>query len=299
MLWTKRALRKLSADVRRLINGDDADIRDHREGAMAILRNDIHTLATQRNERLTTLERERDAMYDTLANLSHQIKTPLTALSMMADLLENAPPNKQAEFLSHIKTNVAQMEWLTAAMLKMAQLDAGVVPFAKESVPVGALIRQTLEPLAIMLELKRQTVHITNVHLKNAAEIDHKDDDREHDVEPLCEMSIECDPRWSAEALSNIIKNASEHSPEGGVIHIAYGRNPLNAWIKVTDSGTGIPRGQIAGLFKRFEGASGKEGYGIGLPLAMLIMRGQGGDIEVDGGGGTGASFTLKFYISD
>jgi len=281
MWWTKQALRKLSTDIRRLINGDDADIRDHREGAIAILRNDIHTLATQRNERLATLERERDTMYDTLANLSHQIKTPLTSLSMMADLLEGAPPDKQAEFLSLIKQGIAQMEWLATAMLKMAKLDAGTVQFAKERVAVDDLIRQTLEPLVIMLELKRQTVTFNDIPANASAS----------------DVTITCDKRWSAEALSNVIKNASEHSPVGGVIRISSGHNPLNAWIKVTDSGPGIPRGHMAGLFKRFEGIRKKDGYGIGLPLAMLIMHGQGGDIDVDGGGGdAGASFTLKFY---
>jgi signal transduction histidine kinase len=100
---------------------------------------------------------------------------------------------------------------------------------------------------------------------------------------------IFCDRRWTAEALTNIVKNAHEHSPEGGEIAVAAGANPICAWISVTDSGAGVERDDIKKIFKRFE--TGGNGYGIGLPLALSIMRGQNGDIEV-----TGNTFTMKFY---
>jgi len=106
-----------------------------------------------------------------------------------------------------------------------------------------------------------------------------------------------CDRRWTSEALTNLIKNASEASPDGGTIRIESGTNPICKWISITDSGTGIEKSKIFSLFKRFEGSSHEKGYGIGLPLALAIMRGQNGDIEVDGGGnGQGATFTLKFF---
>ena len=97
--------------------------------------------------------------------------------------------------------------------------------------------------------------------------------------------------------MTNIIKNASEYSPDNGKIFIESGMNPICAWVSVTDSGVGIPNVKIAGLFKRFEGTRSDKGYGIGLPLALAIMRGQNGDIEIDGGtNGKGATFTLKFF---
>ena len=102
---------------------------------------------------------------------------------------------------------------------------------------------------------------------------------------------------WTGEALTNIIKNASEVSPEGSIIHIEAGTNPICKWISVTDSGAGIEKSKIFNLFKRFEGSGHDKGHGVGLPLALAIMRGQNGDIEADGGGnGKGATFTLKFY---
>src|SRR5262249_12867720 len=116
-------------------------------------------------------------------------------------------------------------------------------------------------------------------------------------VEISSETELICDKRWSGEALTNILKNASEHSPSGGKIHIESGMNPICRWISVTDSGDGIKSNKVANLFMRFESAKSSKGYGIGLPLALAIMRGQNGDIEIDGGGnGSGATFTLKFF---
>jgi len=291
-VWiSKREIKELSANIRRIIDGQAVDLRDNREGIWCILKNDIHTLASQKNEQVDALQNERDLMRDILTNISHQLKTPITSMMIMADLLENAlaadilagdapplPPDKQAEFLSNIKIGLIRMEWLVSAFLKMARLDAGVVDFSKERVQASELINLALEPLKIMLDIKNQ-------YIKHS-----------------CETELTCDKRWTAEALTNIIKNASEYSPAGGKIHIESGTNPICGWISVTDSGAGIAFAKITDLFKRFEGSRSEKGYGIGLPLALAIMRGQDGDIEVRGGGSSGAgnnsgaTFILKFY---
>ena len=273
-MWiSKRDLKQLSDDIRKIIDGQNLDLRDNREGIWGILKNDIHSLANIKNEQVDSLKREHDAMSKTLANISHQIKTPLTSMMIMADLLENAPPEKQAEFLSNIKIGLTRLEWLASALLKMAKLDAGAVEFVRENTNSDTLITLALEPLQILLDIKNQCVEIAG------------------------ESELYCDKRWTAEALSNIIKNASEHSPEGSIIRIESGVNPICKWISVIDSGNGIPSNKLAGVFKRFEGSRSDKGYGIGLPLALAIMRGQNGDIEVDGGGnGSGATFTLKIF---
>ena len=289
-MWiNKREIKELSENIRRIIDGQDLDLRDHREGVWSLLKNDIHTLANLKNEQVDMLRRERDSMAETLTDISHQLKTPLTSMMIMADLLDNAPPDKQAEFLSNIKIGLTRMEWLVSALLKMAKLDAGAVEFSKEIIPGRTLVDIALEPLQILLELRNQSVEISCA--VDAAE-------------------FHCDKRWTTEALTNVIKNASEYSGLGGKIRIESGMNPICTWISVTDSGAGITNAQITNLFKRFEGSRSDKGYGIGLPLALAIMRGQNGDIEVDGGGGSGvgvgggagasggggATFTLKFF---
>ena len=279
MLIRKSEVKKLSDDVRRIIDGQDIDLRDHREGVWGILKNDIHTLASLKNEQVDALQHERDSLADTLANISHQLKTPLTSLMIMTDLLESAlateqpSAEKQAEFLTNIMTGLTRMEWLVSSLLKMAKLDAGAVIFSPDSMPADALAQLALEPLQILLDVKNQTVELA------------------------CDTVLRCDRRWTSEALTNVIKNASEYSPEGGVLRIASGTNPICTWISVTDSGAGIRSAQLPQLFQRFVGSRSDAGYGIGLPLALAILRAQNGDIEVEGGGnGVGATFTLKLY---
>lgn len=121
MLIKKREITKLSNNIRKIIDGQAIDFRDNREGAWSMLKNDIHTLATLQNEQVNSFQRERDLMADTLANISHQLKTPLTSMMIMVDLLDNAPPDKQAGFVSNIKIGLTRMEWLVSALLKMAK----------------------------------------------------------------------------------------------------------------------------------------------------------------------------------
>lgn len=273
MLIRKQEIIGLSDDIRRVIDGQRIDLRDNREGVWSILKNDIHTLATLKNEQINSSQRERNLMADMLANISHQLKTPLTSMMIMAELLGNSSPDRQEEFISNIKIGITRMEWLVTALLKMARLDAGTIDFSSESIQVSDLVNLALEPLQILLDIKNQSVEISG------------------DEELLC------DKQWTAEALTNLLKNASEYSPAGGQIHIDSGMNPVCKWISVRDSGEGISNIKAASLFKRFDGSQSDKGYGIGLPLALAIMRGQNGDIEVDvGGKDKGATFTLKFF---
>jgi len=273
-VWIRtREIEELSQNIRKIIDGQDIDLRVSHEGVWNILKNDIHILAKLKNEQVNILQQDKDLLKDTLADISHQLKTPLTSMMIMIDLLEDASPDKQAEFTRHIQVGLQRTEWLVSALLKMAKLEAGAIAFAKEAVHASVIIEEAIEPLQIQLELKRQNIRVSG------------------------EARLICDKRWTVEALGNIIKNASEHSPDDSEIRIESGENPICTWISVTDSGSGLERAQIAKLFRRFEGSESGTGYGIGLPLALAIMRGQGGDIEVTGGGhGQGASFTLKLF---
>lgn len=273
MLIKKREVTELSDKIRKAIDGEKVDFRDNREGALGILKNDIHTLVSLKNEQADAFQQERNFMAESLENISHQLKTPLTSMMIMADLLENAPTGKQGEFIANIKISLTQMEWLVAALLQMAKLDTGSIQFSMQPIPSCKLIEIALEPLQILLDVKNQSVEIRN------------------------DIDIFCDKRWTAEALTNVLKNASEYSPVNSKITVDCGVNPICRWISVTDSGEGISRGKIAGLFKRFEGSRSDKGYGVGLQLALAILRGQNGDIEVNGGeNGSGATFTLQFF---
>ncbi|MCL2427344.1 MAG: HAMP domain-containing histidine kinase [Oscillospiraceae bacterium] len=262
---------QLSFDVRRIIDGQAVDLRDNLEGRLSILKNDIHTLAGRLSEQADSLQKEKIALADNLADISHQLRTPLTAMSVMVELLEKVPAEKQAEFIMNLKQGLAQTGWLVNSLLKMAKLESGGVTFTPIDITANELLNLALQPLQVLLDIKNQQVNLTGT------------------------ADFFCDNNWTAEVLTNIIKNASEHSPENSTIEITAGTNPLSCWLAITDNGDGIPQAELKGLFKRF--VSSKKGTGIGLPLSLAIMQGQNGDIEVDGGGnGRGAKFTLKFY---
>lgn len=273
VLIKKKEITTLSENIRKAIDGKEIDFRDNREGPWSILKNDINTLVRINTEQRNTAQHERDLLADYLADISHQLKTPVTSMMIMADLLENAPTDKQREFIANIKISLTRMEWLLATLLKMARLDSGAVEFSMAEISAGELLKEAMHPLEVLLDVKNQTVELAN------------------------DTILFCDRRWTAEALTNLLKNASEYSPEHGKIIVDSGSNPIYHWISVTDCGNGISKEKILGLFKRFEYSQSENGYGIGLPLALSIVRGQNGDIEIDGGGRrTGATFTIKFF---
>ncbi|MFR2756291.1 MAG: sensor histidine kinase [Eisenbergiella massiliensis] len=273
MLIRNSEIKELSEKIRKAIDGQKVEFRDNKEGSLSILKNDIHTLVNIKNEQLSAVEQEHALFIEFMENISHQLKTPVTSMMIMADLQQTAAPDKQEEFIHNIQTSLNRMEWLVGTLLKMAKLDADAITFDMEKVSVRALLEAALKPLAILLEIKNQTTDLRN------------------------DLELYCDKRWMSEALTNLIKNASEHSGDHTCITIDCGENPIYQWISVTDMGKGIRKEEIARLFTRFEGSGNTSGYGIGLPLALAIVRRHNGDIDVDcGKGGSGATFTIKLY---
>lgn len=273
-MWIrKKEIEQLSEFLKGFLSDEEVDIRDNKEGAFSILKNDIYSLVQTKNEQLKIVEAERDILAEYMADISHQLKTPITSMMIMVDLLEDAEPEKQSEFIHNIKLSLNKLEWLVGALLKMAKIDAHAITFLKKEVKASELIEAVKPSVSILLDIHNQTLELKN------------------------DCIINCDKRWTIEALTNIIKNAIEHSPDESTININSGENPMYYWISVTDNGTGMDRSNYSALFKRFEYSTNENGYGIGMPLALSIIKGQGGDIDVDfGGNGQGATFTLKLF---
>ncbi len=273
-MWIrKKEVEQLSEFVKGYISGEELDIRENREGVLPVLKNDIYSLVDQKNEQIRVLEAERDVLSWYMADISHQLKTPITSMRIMADLLEEAEPEKQAEFIHNIQFSLNKMEWLVGALLKMAKLDAHAIDFHKKDVKASELLEAVKPSVAILLDVRDQTLELKN------------------------DFAINCDKHWTVEALTNIVKNAIEYSPKESTIEIDSGENPMYHWISVKDSGAGMSREQYAALFKRFEYSTNENGFGIGMPLALSIVKGQGGDIDVDfGGNGEGTTFVIKFF---
>ena len=274
MLIRNKEITELSDKIRKSIDGEEVDFRDNKEGCFSILKNDIHTLVSMKNEQLDVVQHQHEMLTRCLADISHQLKTPITSMRIMLDLLHNAPAQKQEEFILNLNTSLNRMEWLVSSLLKIGKIDSNTIEFSMTDHRAGKLCDAAIKPLSILLDIKNQTVEYKNP-----------------------EVIIRCDKRWMEEALTNVIKNASESSPENSMIMIECGTNPIYSCISITDGGNGITREKMSKLFNRFEASGNESGYGIGLPLALSIMKGQNGDIEVDGGGkGKGATFTLKLF---
>lgn len=268
----------LSAYLHRIDAGDySLDVRDNGEGSFSLLKNDLYKVTVRLREQAELLQKDKTALSNLIADISHQIKTPLTSLGVLADLLAEDPPEEDRRaFVERLRAQLGRIQWLVATLLKLGRLDAGTAAFKSEPVDVRRLIERALEPLQIPLEIKKQRLVI-------------------HGGEGA---SFTGDLNWSAEALTNVVKNCVEHTPEGGRIEISYGANALYAEIIVSDDGEGIASRDLPNIFNRFYRGenTGENSVGIGLALAKAILTAQGGDISVRSQPGVGTSFEIRVF---
>jgi len=277
--WRYQEIARLSGYLRRISSGDySLDVRDNYEGELSILKNDIYKVTLMLSEHKALLQQDKNRLTDALSDISHQLKTPLTSMMMLADLLTDAklPDDKRAEFTRSLRIQLERMEWLVSSLLKLSKIDAGTVSFKKEPIVVRNLIDRALEPLFIIIDIKEQMVDING-------------DDG---------VTLIGDFNWTAEALINILKNCVEHTPQAGWISLSFSENALFTEITITDSGPGIAKEDIPNIFKRFfKGKNATEGsIGIGLAMAHSIITSQNGDIEVQSEPDKGTRFRIRFY---
>ena len=151
-MWiSKKELQSLSEGIRMALDGQPFDPRDHKEGALSILKNDIYILAHAEQERKKVLAKENEHLAEYLSDISHQLKTPISSVLLMTELMTDAPEEKRQEFFLHIKKEVRHMEWLVTALLKMAKLDASAAHFKKEKISVSDLLREARKSVEILL----------------------------------------------------------------------------------------------------------------------------------------------------
>lgn len=277
--WRYSEIERLSHYLRQISSGDlSLDVRDNYEGELSILKSEIYKVTRMLSEQRFELQQDKINLTNAISDISHQLKTPLTSMMVMTDLLSNSdlPEEKRSEFTHHIQKQIERIEWLVSSLLKLSKIDAGTVSFKKDTLLVGKLIEKALAPLLIPMDIKQQSIII------------HGDDN----------VSFVGDLNWTVEALVNILKNCVEHTPESGNISISYAENALFTEIIMTDSGKGIPKEELPYLFHRFyKGKNASEdSIGIGLAMAHRIVTSQNGAIEVSSVVNQGTTFHLKFY---
>ena len=272
-----RRLQKLSQDLDKLlVSGIPLPIREYSEGELSILANQMQKLTLRLTESAEAMRKEKVFLADSLADISHQLRTPLTAMNLTTSMLRSPSltEEKRMELTGELRNLLARTDWLVETLLKLSKLDAGTVKLTRQTVSVGQLIQRAAQPIAIAMELRSQSLEID-----------------------CGEEVLLCDPVWTAEALGNILKNCMEHTPENGKISIAVNQNPLFTQIDVEDTGSGFDPKDIPHLFERFYKGSNasQNSYGIGLALARTVITAQDGTIQAMNRD-NGARFVIKFY---
>lgn len=257
--------------------GELLDIRDNREGELSLLKNDLYKITVTLRQQSAQLEEDKAFLQKLMGSISHQLRTPLTGMLVMADLLTRSdlPEEKRIEFTGRLTAQLERMQWLLERLLTLSRLDAGCLDLECAPVEPSALIERAIAPVRVALELRQQN------------------------------LSVDCsarrpwlgDEKWTAEAVTNLLKNASEHTPQGSTISLILRQDALSLQIIVEDQGEGIAREDLPHLFERFyRGANAALGSaGIGLALAYELAQAQGGNLTAENiGPGRGARFILQ-----
>ncbi len=248
-------------------------------GEIAQLSRQFNFMAERLQASFSTLSEERDTLRHFIADASHELRTPITALHNFIDLLQGPAANDLAareEFLAESQIQVQRMEWITGNLLDLSRLDAGLVELERKFYDLSDLLQSTTAPfLPIALE--------KGVNLE---------------VQADSQLEILCDKSRMQLVLNNLLDNALKFTPPGGNIKVTGERRDSRTVIQVQDSGAGIPSEDLPHIFERFyRGRSTEKGSGLGLAIVYSIVHAHGGKVEVESQPGQGSRFTI--YLDD
>lgn len=255
------------------------DIQDNGDDELSGLKNEVYKLTVSFREQARRALDNRRALADSVADISHQLKTPLTSVTVLVDNLsdnEDMDAETRRRFLTEISVQLSGVTWLVATLLKLSRLDAGVVELEEKPIQVCKLAEEVCDRLEITAEWRQ---------IELCKEIPG-------------EIQIDGDDQWLSEALLNVVKNAIEHSDAGGKVTLKAEENDVYTVLTVQNWGEPIPEEEQKHLFERFyRGRSAKgESVGIGLALAKEIFTQQNGYITVESGKEQGTIFYIKFF---
>lgn len=252
-------------------------MKDINEEDLSLLKNEIYKTTIMLNEISEISKKDKKELEESLEDISHQLKTPLTSILIMIDTLlddEDMDQNTREDFLRNMKREVMNINFLVKSILKLSRLDTNTVKFISKKESVKEIINEAILNVSLLSDLKNVKIE-TN----------------------LSDSFITCDYKWQIEALTNILKNSVEHSYENNKVLIESSEN--NAYVKITikDFGSGIAKEDINHIFERFYKGkdSDYDSIGIGLALSKSIIEKQNGKISVESSE-NGTTFTIKYF---
>lgn len=276
----EKKLKDVTEIIERINRRDySLDIDSTTEDELSILKSELYKTTIMLKEQADLSLEDKLKLKSALEDISHQLKTPLTSIVISLDNLiedEKMDEKTRLEFLTTIKRETTIIHFLVQSLLKMSKLETGTVDFIKKEISVDELVIDSIERLSLLSDLK-------NISVKKVGNF---------------KVSINCDPLWQKEAITNIIKNAIEHSPNGESVEVHCTENKLYTSIAVINRKESIPKEDIPHIFNRFYRGKNatQDSIGIGLALAKSIVKKDNGTIEVESSKSKGTVFTIKYY---
>ena len=255
------------------------NIDENSEDELSILKNELYKITIMLKEDAENSKKDKLKLKDSLSDISHQLKTPLTSINIMLDNILDNPDmdnNTKEKFIQNIKREITNISSLATEILKLSKFDASVIKFEKEQVFINDLVEGAISNVEMMAELKNINIEVTNQD----------------------NIKLVCDAKWQTEAITNILKNCIEHSKENSTIIIDINSNKIYKQIIIRDNGEGIDEKDLPHIFERFYKGknSSKDSVGIGLALAKTIIEKDNGSIKVDSKKGKQTTFVIKYY---
>lgn len=255
------------------------DIDDNTEDELSILKNEVYKTTIMLKEVADNSKQGKLKLKNSLSDISHQLKTPLTSITILIDnIIDNPDMDKEtrSEFAKDIKREITNINFLVQSLLKLSKLDADSVKFINTDVKIADIIKNSIRNVSVLCDLKN-------------VEIEVKGNDT---------SKIYCDMNWQVEAITNILKNCVEHSNNNTKIQVNYEENQVYSKIEIRDYGVGIYKEDLPHIFERFYKGknSSNDSVGIGLALSKTIIESNNGYIGVESEIGKGTKFTIKYF---
>lgn len=246
------------------------NIEENTEDELSILKNELYKITIMLKEVAENSQKDKTTLKDSLSDISHQIKTPITSILIMLDNIlsdENMPED--------IKKEIVNIKFLVESILKLSKIDSNSIKFIKKEVLIKDIINEAVKNVSMLSELKNIEIIVSG----------------DDSIKTICDL------KWQVEAITNILKNCIEHSYENRKIYINYNQNNMYTELKIEDNGTGIDAKDLPHIFERFYKGknSSSDSVGIGLALSKSIIESNNGYIQVDSKLNKGTTFIIKY----
>lgn len=254
------------------------NIEENTEDELSILKNELYKITVMLKEVAENSQKDKTTLKDSLSDISHQIKTPITSILIMLDNIlsdENMPEDIKKDFIKDIKREIINIKFLVESILKLSKIDSNSIKFIKKEVFIKDIIDEAVKNVSMLSELKNIEIIVSG----------------DDSIKTICDL------KWQVEAITNILKNCIEHSYENRKIYINYNQNNMYTELKIEDNGTGIDAKDLPHIFERFYKGknSSSDSVGIGLALSKSIIESNNGYIQVDSELNKGTTFIIKY----